>query len=43
MTERDDTNVWKPVAIALAILLAVVLIFAGLVVAGIMNLGFSLM
>lgn len=35
-------NVWKPIAIALAILLAVVVIAAGLMVAGIMDLGFSL-
>jgi hypothetical protein len=42
--ERETPRtIWKPVAIVLAILLAVVLILASLVVAGIMDLGFSLM
>jgi hypothetical protein len=34
---------WKPIAIVLAIVLLVVLILAALVVAGVMNLGFSLL
>jgi hypothetical protein len=33
---------WKPIAIVLAIVLVVVLVCAGLVVAGVMDLGFSL-
>jgi hypothetical protein len=33
---------WKPIAIVLAIVLVVVLICAGLVVTGVMDLGFSL-
>ncbi len=36
-------NPWKPVAIVLALLLAVVLIAAALVAADVMKLGFSLL
>jgi len=42
MASGEAANVWKPIAIALAILLVVVLVISGLVVAGIMDLGFSL-
>jgi len=34
---------WKPIAIVLAIVLLVVLIFTALVVAGVMDLGWSLL
>jgi hypothetical protein len=34
---------WKPIAIVLAIVLLVVLVLAALVVAGVMNLGWSLL
>jgi hypothetical protein len=41
---RDSQGTpWKPVAIILAIILAVVLILAALVVAGVMDLGWSLL
>ena len=36
-------NLWKPIAIALALLLAVVLIAAALVATDVMKLGFSLL
>jgi len=36
-------NPWKPIAIVLALLLAAVLICAGLVAADVMKLGFSLL
>ena len=36
-------NSWKPIAIALAVLLAAVLIAAALVATGVMQLGFSLL
>jgi hypothetical protein len=40
--QRSPQNTpWKPIAIVLAILLVVVLICAALVVAGVMDLGFS--
>lgn len=43
MARHHPPNVWKTVAIVLAAVLGVVLILAGLVVAGIADLGFSLM
>jgi hypothetical protein len=42
VTKRPG-NPWKPVAIALAVLLAAVLIAAALVATGVMELGFSLL
>jgi hypothetical protein len=43
MATQQPPNPWKLTAIVLAILLAVVLGAAGLLVAGIMDLGFSLL
>jgi hypothetical protein len=40
---RPALNPWKPLAIALAVLLVLVLIYAALVVSGVMNLGLSLL
>ncbi len=40
---RDPRNPWKPIAIALALLLAVVLIAISLVATDVMKLGFSLL
>jgi hypothetical protein len=40
---RDPRNPWKPIAIALALLLAAVLIAVALVATDIMKLGFSLL
>jgi hypothetical protein len=40
--QSSQSTPWKPIAIVLAIALAVVLICAALVVAGVMDLGFSL-
>lgn len=42
VTQRPG-DTWKPVAIALAVLLAAVLITAALVATGVMQLGFSLL
>ena len=42
MTPKRE-NPWKGIAILLAILLGAVLVAAGLVVSGIMDLGFSLL
>ena len=42
MQRSPQNTPWKPIAIFLAILLVVVLICAALVVAGVMDLGFSL-
>jgi hypothetical protein len=41
--EPRGTAPWKPIAIVLAITLLVVLILAALVVAGVMDLGWSLL
>jgi hypothetical protein len=43
MTKDQPPNVWKPIAIVFAVLLVIVLVFAVLVVAGLMDLGFSLL
>jgi hypothetical protein len=40
---RPAPNPWKPLAIALAVLLVLVLTYAALVVSGAMNLGLSLL
>jgi hypothetical protein len=40
---QERTTPWKPIAIVLAITLFVVLVLAALVVAGVMNLGWSLL
>ncbi len=42
MTPKRETP-WKGIAILLAILLGAVLVAGGLIVSGIMNLGFSLL
>jgi hypothetical protein len=42
MQQTSSSAPWKPIAIVLAILLVVVLICMALIVAGVMNLGFSL-
>jgi hypothetical protein len=41
--EPRGTTPWKPIAIVLAIALLVVLVLAALVVAGVMDLGWSLL
>jgi hypothetical protein len=41
VTEKSP-NPWKPIAIVLALLLAALLIYTALVVAGVMKLGLSL-
>ena len=43
MQRRSQNTPWKPIAIVLAIVLVVILICAALVVAGVMDLGFSLL
>lgn len=43
MPQSPQTTPWKPIAIGLAIVLVVVLILAALVVAGVMDLGWSLL
>ena len=43
VSRSSQDTPWKPIAIALAIVLVVVLIFAAFVVAGVMDLGWSLM
>ena len=43
MRRGSEDTAWKPIAIILAIILAVVLVLAGLVVAGVMDLGWSLL
>ncbi len=40
---RRPRNPWKPIAIALALLLAAILIAAALVATNVMQLGFSLL
>lgn len=42
MTQKSDTP-WKPIAIVLALILGAVLIYAALVVTGLMKLGLSLL
>jgi hypothetical protein len=41
--QSSQSTPWKPIAIVLALVLVVVLIGAALVVAGVMDLGFSLL
>jgi hypothetical protein len=41
--QSSQNTPWKPIAIVLALVLAVVLICAALIVAGVMDLGFSLL
>lgn len=43
LVSQNLRNPWKPLAIALALLLAVTLIALALVAAGVMQLGFSLL
>jgi hypothetical protein len=43
VVSRDPRNPWKPISIALALLLAAVLIAVALVATDIMKLGFSLL
>jgi hypothetical protein len=43
MRQGSEDAAWKPIAIILAIILAVVLVLAALVVAGVMDLGWSLL
>jgi hypothetical protein len=43
VSRSSQDTPWKPIAIALAIVLVVVLIFTALVVAGVMDLGWSLL
>lgn len=43
MPQAPQAAPWKLIAIALAVILLVVLIFAALVVAGVMELGWSLL
>jgi hypothetical protein len=43
MATQQSPNLWKLTAIVLAVLLVVVVVAAGLMVAGIMDLGFSLL
>ncbi|MGB6949249.1 MAG: hypothetical protein WBD84_08655, partial [Methyloceanibacter sp.] len=40
---HNAPNPWKPIAIVLALMLAAVLIYTALVVAGVMELGMSLL
>jgi hypothetical protein len=40
---RPALNPWKPLAMVLAVILMLVLIYAALVVSGVMNLGLSLL
>jgi hypothetical protein len=42
MASDSAGNVWKPIAIILAVLLGVVLVFTALLVSGLVDLGFSL-
>jgi hypothetical protein len=42
VTQKSDTP-WKPIAIVLALILGAVLIYAALVVTGLMKLGLSLL
>jgi hypothetical protein len=41
--QSSQSTPWKPIAIVLALVLAVVLICTALIVAGVMDLGFSLL
>jgi hypothetical protein len=41
--QSSQSTPWKPIAIVLALILAVVLICTALIVAGVMDLGFSLL
>jgi hypothetical protein len=42
MHDQSQTP-WKTIAIVLAVMLGIVLVFAGLIVTGVMNLGLSLL
>jgi hypothetical protein len=43
VSRSSQDTPWKPIAIALAVVLILVLIFTAFVVAGVMDLGWSLM